>query len=582
MAVLINSPPPWTNTASGLASRYPCHFMPERPKFWDCLLRKKNFSRVLAVARTGNKAQKDLAVKDHVFDLPNWTVPSNDQRRTEIKLRDAVIYLENMVKMGHKPNVDQATQLVYSLCRQNRLGKASMVMQTMVRSGCLPDASSYTFLVDFLCKKGNVGNALQLVEKMEEYGYPTGTSTYNSLIRGLCKRGSLDLCLQFIDKFIQKGLVPDAYTHSILLDATCREKGVDTAMVLLKKIAREGGTLNLVCYHVLLTGLCKERRVDEAIQLFRKLPSIGFKPNALTYNILLKSLCLEEGRLGEANELIADMASKKCSPTTGTYNLLITSHADCGRLADALSILDEMHSAGNVKPDAESYNPIIARLCREKKLGDVTKFLEEMILKQCGPSEGTYNAIAVLCEGEEEEDVQEALKLLETLRVKQLLPFNNFYRGVISSFCKKGNTYAAFVLLFGLAMIGFMPDPMIYSALIRGLCLERMVNAAVEMIRNLHETYVPNIEIFNALVHGLCKAQRTDLSLAMYEEMVMRGYKPNETTYTIIVEGLIHEEEKEMAALLLKELRREEVMSSITMQRVEMQYDLEGLSSSKL
>jgi pentatricopeptide repeat domain-containing protein 1 len=67
------------------------------------------------------------------------------------------------------------------------------------------------------------------------------------------------------------------------------------------------------------------------------------------------------------------------------------------------------------------------------------------------------------------------------------------------------------------------------------------------------------------------------LSLDIFEMMVEKGYTPNETTYTIIVEGIAHEEEKELAAEVLKELLLRQVMRRNTAERLVLQYNLEAL-----
>ena len=85
-------------------------------------------------------------------------------------------------------------------------------------------------------------------------------------------------------------------------------------------------------------------------------------------------------------------------------------------------------------------------------------------------------------------------------------------------------------------------------------------------------------EKVNALVLWLSKSRRTDLSLEVFEMMIEKGYMPSETTYTILVEGIIREEERELAAAVLKELHQRQVVSRSTVERIVMQYDIEELS----
>ncbi|KAL3643186.1 hypothetical protein CASFOL_014001 [Castilleja foliolosa] len=569
MAILCHSSSPIAKPSP--QPQRPAGFVAGAPKSQPFPL-LNNFSKTLS----SSSPPTPLAPKDSVFTLPNWRSGRNDHRTRELKLNDAFLYLEYMVGKGHKPDVSNATQLMYDLCKCSKARKASRVMELMVNSGTKPDPASYTFLVNHLCRRGNVGHAMQIVGIMEEHGYPTNTMIYNSLVRGICMRGNLNKTLQFVERLMQKGLVPNAFTYSILLEAAYKEKGVDEAIKLLDDILEKGGNPNLVSYNVILTGLCKEGRVEEAMGLFRALPGKGFCPNVVSYNILLRSLCYE-GRWEEANELLAEMDGEDRSPSIVTYNILIGSLAEHGLTDQALEVLDELFQAGRFDPDAASYNPVLARLCREKRVDDVLKCLDEMCLRKCSPNEGTYNAIAFLCD---EGMVKEAFSIIESLRAKQDLPTGDYYRNVISSLCRKGNTYPAFRLLYEMTVCcgGYTPDSYTYSSLIRGLCLERMLGAAMGVFRAMEENgwCWPDVDNYNALVLGLCKCSRTDLSVEVLEMMVEKGYVPNETTYTILVEGIIHEEEKELGAEVLTELHLRRAVGRSTVERLTMQYDLHG------
>lgn len=108
--------------------------------------------------------------------------------------------------------------------------------------------------------------------------------------------------------------------------------------------------------------------------------------------------------------------------------------------------------------------------------------------------------------------------------------------------------------------------------------MEGMLDEAMEMFGVMEEYgYMPGIDNFNALILGLCKYRRTDLSIQIFEIMINKGYMPNETTYTIMVEGIVHEKEKKLAAEVLNELHLRQVVSRNTMERIVMQYDLQGI-----
>ena len=62
---------------------------------------------------------------------------------------------------------------------------------------------------------------------------------------------------------------------------------------------------------------------------------------------------------------------------------------------------------------------------------------------------------------------------------------------------------------------------------------------------------------------------------------IKKGYMPNETTYTILVEGIIYEEEKELAFVVLKELHSRGVVNEKSSDMLIMQYELEWLSDRR-
>ncbi|KMZ74976.1 hypothetical protein ZOSMA_120G00680 [Zostera marina] len=58
----------------------------------------------------------------------------------------------------------------------------------------------------------------------------------------------------------------------------------------------------------------------------------------------------------------------------------------------------------------------------------------------------------------------------------------------------------------------------------------------------------------------------TDLSFDVYKEMIDKEYLPSETTYAILVEGVAHENEIELAGDLLNHLYLKVFVTNNTLQ----------------
>nr|GLL17586.1 pentatricopeptide repeat-containing protein At1g79080, chloroplastic-like isoform X2 [Ipomoea trifida] len=345
-----------------------------------------------------------------------------------------------------------------------------------------------------------------------------------------------------------------------------KEHKLFDAVIYLENMAKKGFKPDLRQATDLVCALCQRNKPGKASRVIEVMGRSGSIPDARSYTFLVNVLC-KKGSVGHAMQLVEKMEEYGYTADNVTYNCLLRGLCKRGKLTLSLQFIDRLMQKGLV-PDSYTYTVLLQATYIERGVDEAMR---------CDPDDGTYSAISVLYE---EGMGQEAFRIFEILRVKQSRPFNDFYGTAISRFCRKGNMYPAFQLLYDLTMAGFTPNASTYSSLIRGLCAEGMLGAAIEMLRILEANcYRLDIMNFNTLILGLCKCGRTDLSLAIYEEMVEKGYKPNEKTYTIIVEGLAHEEELELAGLVLKELHTREVITTITFQRFYMQYDLEGLST---
>ncbi|KAB2636830.1 pentatricopeptide repeat-containing protein [Pyrus ussuriensis x Pyrus communis] len=105
-----------------------------------------------------------------------------------------------------------------------------------------------------------------------------------------------------------------------------------------------------------------------------------------------------------------------------------------------------------------------------------------------------------------------------------------------------------------------------------------MLDEAMEIFKVMEENSLrPDTDNFNALILGFCKSRRTDLSFQVFEMMIKKRRMPNEMTYTILVEGIAHEGELELATRVLKELHLRLVVSPNTVERLVMQYNFEDL-----
>ncbi|KAK8928743.1 hypothetical protein KSP39_PZI017423 [Platanthera zijinensis] len=120
-----------------------------------------------------------------------------------------------------------------------------------------------------------------------------------------------------------------------------------------------------------------------------------------------------------------------------------------------------------------------------------------------------------------------------------------------------------------------------YSSLVRGLSREGRVVEAIDMLHELHNSCLRlSAVIYNSVLLGLCKARRTERAIGFYAYMVSRGCMPTESTYMILIEGLVHEDFCEEAADLLDKLYSGGVVRKASFQNVVVIFNWKDLESS--
>ncbi|KAJ8484479.1 hypothetical protein OPV22_016964 [Ensete ventricosum] len=205
----------------------------------------------------------------HLPDLPN-----SFPQQGELRLHEAFVHLEYMVGRGHRRDATQASQLLYDLCRSNKIRKAIRIMELM---GPL--------------------HPWELAAKFAA----------------------------FLDRLVWKGLVPNAFTYSFLLEAAYKERGADEAVKLLDEIVEKGGRPNLLLYEMTkdgftpdsytnsssIEGLFMKGMLDEAFKAFEMMEEHGNKPDIDNYNALILGL-FKTRRTDLSFDIYKTMIEKGC------------------------------------------------------------------------------------------------------------------------------------------------------------------------------------------------------------------------------------------------------------------------------
>ncbi|GJN39962.1 hypothetical protein PR202_gb29119 [Eleusine coracana subsp. coracana] len=174
---------------------------------------------------------------------------------------------------------------------------------------------------------------------------------------------------------------------------------------------------------------------------FRGMRAHGLLPTVESCNVFI-SAALRLRRPEIAVSFFREMRRCRISPNVYTANMVVRAHCDLGRIADAAQMLDEMPDWG-VRRTVASFNTLIAAYCRDMSGMQPALRLKEKI-EQLGlaPNEVTYNTIMHgLCK---EGRMWQANRLVNEMRVNKVVPNRVTYNMLINGYVRLGDNESAF------------------------------------------------------------------------------------------------------------------------------------------
>ncbi|XP_058086031.1 pentatricopeptide repeat-containing protein At1g02060, chloroplastic [Magnolia sinica] len=129
--------------------------------------------------------------------------------------------------------------------------------------------------------------------------------------------------------------------------------------------------------------------------------------------------------------------------------------------------------------------------------------------------------------------------------------FNILIRG----FCLNSMVDEGFRFFKEMSKFGCSPDLITYNTLVDGLCRIGKVKIAHNLLKGMRTKspdLKPNVITYTTIIRGYCEKRSVAEVLDVFEEMVRRGLKPNRITYNTLIQGLCDARELDKMKEILK------------------------------
>ncbi|EXB24807.1 hypothetical protein L484_005186 [Morus notabilis] len=417
---------------------------------------------------------------------------------------------------------------------------------------------------------------------------------FGGLIRKKSKVGTLELeeALGYFNSMVQMQSMPCIWAFNHLLGAVYNMNHHPIVVYMY----REMNALCGVCFRpdirtmsVVIRCLCQLERIDLCFSVLATVFKLGLRPDACLLNTLLHGLCVAEGgSVDAAFELFVKMVEDEQICDDITYGTMINGFCKAGETWKAVGLLKRMYDQKRIKPDGGCYCPIIHGLCKEGRVDEAFRFLQDMVNHDVRPNVVICNSLihGLLESGR----CEQAMEFLETMTAWGISPNIVTYNTMLNALCKENRIKEALDLVEEMSNAGLEPDCITYNCLISGFGRLGEWRKAMNLLHEMEYRGIrPNIFTYNILLYGLsysgewkvlsrlldemvslkifpqtvtlngildAYSERGNMNTAekLFDEMIRRGLKPDTLTYNILIKGYCLLGEMDKASAVFEEM----------------------------
>ncbi|KAI3684486.1 hypothetical protein L6452_33710 [Arctium lappa] len=222
-----------------------------------------------------------------------------------------------------------------SLTSVGQFDEAEKIMIAMTEAGYEPDNITYSQLIFGLCKAQRLEEASKVIDLMESNGCIPDIKTWTILIQGHCSANEVEKALIFLANMVEKGCEADADLLDVLINGFLSQENAVAAHRLLTEMVETGGVKPWqATYKNLIQKLLTERRIEESLTVLRLMKKHGYPPFSEAFIGYLSKF----GTVDECLEFLKALSVKE-SPSISAYQNVFQGMFDEGREMEAKDLL---------------------------------------------------------------------------------------------------------------------------------------------------------------------------------------------------------------------------------------------------
>lgn len=413
--------------------------------------------------------------------------------------------------------------LVLQLSKSHQTLSTTKQLHALIAKTHLSHDSFYaTKIVRFYAMNNDLRTARHLFDKAPQ----RSVFLWNSIIRAYAQSHKFDDALSLYTKMLETETRPDNFTYACLIRACCENFDLDGLRLVHGGVIVSGFGLKSVSCSALVTAYSKLNLVDEASKVFCGI----FEPDLVL------------------------------------WNSMISGYGYCGFWDKGLRLFNEMRDIGMQQPDGYTLVGLISGLVDSCLLG-IGQGVHGLCLKSgfnCNAHVGSalvsmysrfkcmhsaYGVFRSLCQPDlvtwsalitgysQSGEYEKALLFYRTLNVEGKKADSILIASVLVAAAQSANVGPGTEMHGYVLRHGFELNVMVSSALIDMYSKCGFVGLGIRVFENMLNR---NIISYNSIISALGLNGLASQAFKMFEEIIERGLKPDESTFSALLCACCH------------------------------------------
>ncbi|KAG0606205.1 hypothetical protein M758_9G122200 [Ceratodon purpureus] len=380
-----------------------------------------------------------------------------------------------------EPDIFMWNSLISMYAKCGKLGSAQQVFDEMLNR----DVYSWNLLLGGYVHHGQFDEAFTLYERMVQERMKPDKHTFVSMLNACADSESLDTGRELCARVLKAGWDTDLYVGTAMINMHVKCGSIEDAIEVFDKLPRR----DLVTWTSMITGLAQHGRFQQACDLFQRMEEEGVQPDKVAFVSLLRG-CSSPEALNQGKIIHARMRRLGLDEEVYVGTALLSMYAKCGSMEDAIQVFDKIKERNVV-----SWTAMIAGFAQHGRMEEAFRFFDNMIKSGIEPNRVTFMSILGACAS--------------------------------PSALRNGRQIHDHII-----KAGYGSDPRVRTALLSMYAKCGSLEDARAVFEKIPKQ---NVVSWNAMITAYVQHEQYDNALATFQAMLKEGVKPNNSTFTSIL-----------------------------------------------